>query len=161
MASIDPAIDAIDGGRLVWFTEGPPARGSSIPVAPRAQNIVVLSLLVGLAIGIGCVVLAEVLDHVYRSSGQVAHSLGLPILEAIDEIVTAQDRRHLLVKRVVITPLIVVCCLWVTGLTGSMAYLSISRPSTYQKLRRIPQAAIEFLAGDTRGETSQAPVDVS
>lgn len=149
LVRINPVLVALEQDRLVMFTEGPQARGSSIPIAPRAKDIVILSLLLGIAAGIACVVLAEVLDHVYRSTGQVARSLGLPILEAIDEIVTAQDRRRRLVNKLVVAPLILACGLGITCLTGSMAYLSLSRPSTYQKLRGIPQAAIEFFAGDT------------
>ena len=84
------------------------------------------------------------MDNIFRGSSQVARSLGLPILEAIDEIVTGQDRRRLLVRRAVVTPLVVTLCVALSGLTGSMAYLSIMQPRTYQEIRKIPQAALEL-----------------
>jgi hypothetical protein len=90
------------------------------------------------------VILAEVLDHVYRSSGQVARGLGLPMLEAIDEIVTGNDRRRMVVQQAVVTPLVIVMCVGLTGLTCSMAYLSLTRPWTYQRIRNIPQAALNL-----------------
>jgi hypothetical protein len=68
------------------------------------------------------------------------------MLEAIDEIVTPQDRRYLFVRRAVVTPMVVICFVALTSLTGSMAYLSIERPWTYQKLRKIPHAALRLFA---------------
>lgn len=146
VASIEPAIKAVTQDRLLQFSEGQPALGSSIAVSPKSTTIVLLALLAGIATGVVFVVLAEVFDHVYRSSGQVGRSLGLPMLEAIDEIVTPQDRRYLFVRRAVVTPMVVVCFVALTSLTGSMAYLSIERPWTYQKLRKIPQTALRLFA---------------
>ena len=94
IGQIEPAINAIDQNRLLQFSEGGPARGSSIPISPKASTIVLLALAAGIAAGIVFVLLAELFDNVYRSSGQVARSLGLPLLEAIDEIVTGTDRRR-------------------------------------------------------------------
>ena len=148
LASIEPAIKAIEQNRLLRFSQGQPARGSSMPVSPKATTIVLLALLAGIASGGVFVVLTEVFDHVYRSSGHVARSLGLPMLESIDEIVTGQDRRYLFVRNAVIIPLMVFCFIGLTGLTGSMAYLSIERPWAYQKIRKIPQAALQLFAGE-------------
>lgn len=158
VGSIAPSIKGLEQNRMVHFTDNGPARGGSIPISPKATTIVLLSLLAGLAAGGIFVILAEVLDHVYRSSWQVAHNLGLPLLEAIDEIVTAQDRRRALVQRAVVLPAIVLVCLGVTGLTGSMAYLSIKRPWTYQRLRHIPDAAIDLFI-DRGEENTESDAD--
>jgi len=144
LASIEPAINAVDQNRLLQFSEGQPARGSHIPVSPKSTTVVLLALLAGAVTGALFVVLAEVFDNVYRSSGQVARGLGLPMLESVDEIVTAQDRRRIFVRKAVATPAVVVCLIGLTGLAGSMAYLSIERPWAYQKVRKIPQAALQW-----------------
>ena len=115
--------------------------------------------MIGLAAGIIFVILAEVLDHVYRSTAQVAKSLGLPILDAIDEIVTATDRRRLIVRRLVVNPMIFTCGLLLTGLAGAMAYLSLNNPPAYETLRRLPQSAIEFFAGEEESEPPDSVVD--
>jgi hypothetical protein len=52
------------------------------------------------------------------------------------------------VYHAVVTPLIVLCCLGLTGLTGSMAYLSITQPWTYQKIRNVPEAALHLFIED-------------
>ena len=147
LAKIEPAIRVNQQGKLLHWTPGLPAAGSATPVNPKSRTVLLLSLLAGVAAGILFVVLAEILDHVYRSSSQVARSLGLPLLEAIDEIVTVRDRRRLLIHRTVITPFLLLVCLGVVSATGSMAYLSIERPRTYERIQRIPRAAIDLLAG--------------
>ncbi|MDO8629987.1 MAG: hypothetical protein Q7R41_05790, partial [Phycisphaerales bacterium] len=144
LSTIEPAIKAAEQDRLLQFSEGQPARGSATPVSPKAVTVVLLALLAGAVVGVAFVILAEVLDHVYRSSGQVARGLGLPMLEAIDEIVTGNDRRRMVVHQAVVTPLVIVMCFGLTGLTCSMAYLSLTRPWTYQRIRNIPQAALEL-----------------
>lgn len=149
LGSIEPAIKAVEQNRLLQFSEGQPARGSSIPVTPRASSVVFVSLLAGLAVGIIFVVLAEVFDQVYRSSSHVARSLGLPMLETIDEIVTSADRRRLFVRRVFITPLVVLCFVGVTVMSGSLAYLSLEKPSTYKRMSRVPRAVINLFAGES------------
>ena len=152
--SIEPAINAISQDRLMQFNEGQPARGSTRPVSPKANVVVLLSILAGIAAGIAVVILSEVLDRVYRSSGQVARSLGLPILEAIDEIVIADDRRRLLIRRVVLAPLLVIGLVGTAGLTGSMAYLSIHRPATYQRLKAVPATAAKVLGVEVSSNPS-------
>ena len=155
LAKVEPAIKANQQNKLVHWSVGQPARGGSIPVNPKARTVVLLALLAGIAAGVVFVILGEILDHVYRSSGQVARSLGLPILDAIDDIVTSQDRRRLLIRRTVVTPLVVLACVGLMGVTGSLAYLSIQQPYTYERIQRIPRATLEFFAGTT--PTPQTP----
>jgi hypothetical protein len=116
-------------------------------VNPKARTVLMMALLAGIATGVGFVILAEVLDRIYRSSAQVARSLGLPVLDMIDEIVTAQDRRRIFLRRVVATPLILIVCGGLLIATGSLAYLSIQRPHAYEQIQRVPRAAIDYLTG--------------
>jgi len=157
LSTIEPAIKAAEQDRLLQFSEGQPARGSVMPISPKAATVVLLSLLAGAVVGIVFVVLAEVLDHVYRSSGQVARGLGLPMLEAIDEIVTGNDRRRMMVHQAVVTPLLIVVCVGLTGLTCSMAYLSLTSPWTYQRIRNIPQAALDLFVDTHKSASNDAP----
>lgn len=152
LASIEPAIKAVEQNRLLQFSEGLPARGSSIPISPRSMAVVGLSLFAGLAVGILFVVLAEVFDQVLRSSSQVARMLGLPMLETIDEIVTSVDRRRLFVRKVVISPLVVAAFIGITAMSGSLAYLSLQRPWTYQRISQVPRAVIRLFAGTDQAE---------
>ncbi len=154
LAGIEPVIKTIEQGRLLQFSEGSPPIGGATPISPKSASIVVLALLAGLAAGVIFVILAELVDGVYRSSAHVAKSLGLPVLESIDEIVTGPDKRRILVQRAVVSPLIVACCLGMTGLAGSMAYLSLRRPWTYERIRSIPQAALELFIDSDQPEAT-------
>lgn len=154
VATIDPAINAFKKDKLLLFSQGTPARGSYRPISPKATTIVLLAILMGLATGTLFVILAEVFDHVYRSSSQVARSLGLPMLESIDEIITSEDRRYLFLRRMVVAPIVLVGFIGLTGLTGSMAYLSIEQPRTYQKLSQVPQAVLHLFAATPRDQTN-------
>ena len=107
------------------------------------------------------VILAEILDNVYRSSGHVARSLGIPILESVDEIITSKDRRRHLIQSLVIAPIILIVGLTCAGMTGAMAYLNITEPTAYEKLRRIPTAAIEFFAGSDSTDSDNELDNVS
>jgi len=149
LGKIEPAIKAIEQDRILQFTEGEPARGSIIPVNPKATTILLLALLAGLGAGVVFVMLAEILDSVYHNSTQVARSLGLPILETIDVIVTTADRRRLLVQQAVFAPLLLAAFLSLTGFTGAVAYMSIERPWTFQKIRALPQSAMKLFAANS------------
>ncbi len=160
LAMIEPAIKAVDQDRLLQFSVGQPARGSSTPVSPRSATVVLISLLAGIAVGVVFIVLAEVFDHILRSSNQVARGLGLPLLESIDEIITTHDRRRLFVRKVVVSPLVIACFMGLTGLTGSMAYLSLERPSAYQRMSRVPRAVLQLFANTSEASATATASDL-
>lgn len=156
VAALEPAITAAGQGRLIHFSDTAAAKGGAVPVRPTTNSIIFLALAAGAVIGAIFVILAEVFDHVYRSSGQVARSLGVPILEAIDEIITASDRRKRLVRRLVLAPLAASVFAGVTLGAGALAYLSLQQPWTYERIRGWPSAAIDAITPGGRKSTSQA-----
>ena len=161
LAAIEPALDAVKERRLLRFVQTQRAHGGSNPVSPKTSFVLLLAGLAGLAVGVLGVVLAEVFDHLYRSSAQVARGLGLPILEAIDEIVTAQARRRGVLRHAVIIPVVLFVLLGFTGTAGSLAYLSLERPATYEKIRQLPDRAYRILAGDSADQDVAATAEAS
>jgi hypothetical protein len=158
LSKIEPAIRVNKQGKLLHWSMGEPARGSRIPLDPKAKTIVLLALLAGALCGVIFVVLAEVFDHAYRSADQVSKSLGIPLLAAIDEIVTTEARRRLLIRRAVVAPIVLAIFVGFAGASGSLAYLSIQRPDTYLKLRDIPRAALELIATNVSpGDSATTP----
>ena len=151
--AFEPALAAIRDGKHIYFKKLKPASGGSTPVSPKTQATFVLALLAGLGAGAVFVVLAEVFDHIYRNASQISRSLGLPVLETIDEIVTSSDRRRLLLKRMVFTPMAVGVALCATGTSASLAYLSIERPWTFERIMRIPERATDWFADASEEET--------
>ena len=62
-----------------------PAKGSNVPVSPNRQNMLLMSLLLGLAIPAGVLVLIQVLDTKVRTRRDVKKILSVPFLGDIPE----------------------------------------------------------------------------
>jgi hypothetical protein len=147
VAQCDRGLTVENENRGILFTDVVPAGGSSVPVSPLAKTVVLLSLLAGLATGTLFVVIAELFDRRFRTSAQVTRALGLPILECIDEIVTAAERRRRFLHRALLLPAVSVLLSVAVGVSGGLSYLSFSRPDTYQRIMGMPRTAWAHLAG--------------
>ncbi|MCG3137206.1 MAG: hypothetical protein HJJLKODD_01049 [Phycisphaerae bacterium] len=103
------------------------------PDQPKSRTILLLALGVGLAFGACSVFLREFFDHTFHTANAVSFSLGVQILEGIDEILLPADRRRQLLKRLVAIP---VGCLFFGMLvtSGGLAYLSIEDPPKFNKI---------------------------
>ncbi|MFQ6048953.1 MAG: GumC family protein [Phycisphaerae bacterium] len=112
------------------------------PSSPRPLMIFVLSIGLGLAIAAACVVLAELLDRSFQSAGQVVRSLGIPVLEGIDEIVTPALRRRRLIRQMVLGPVLGVALVGSLGAAGMLTYLRLERPAIYDQLVSNPAALL-------------------
>ena len=154
LTRLEPGLRAVEQGRLLQFSEDRTVSGSAAPVSPKTSTVMLVALLAGVAVGAVFVVLAEVFDHAFRSSSRVARSLGLPILETIDEIVTAKDRRKNVIRQMVVVPVTVGCCLGALLITGMLAYTSVARPWAYERMVQLPTSAWHFVAGPPAEQAS-------
>lgn len=128
-------IDAKNQG--IEFITIEEAATSSRPISPRAESILLLAFGVGLAFGACAVFLREFFDHTFHTATSVSFSLGIPVLEGIDEILLPGDRRRALLRKLALVPVV---CLFAGVLvtSGSLAYLSLENP---QKFNRIVEKA--------------------
>ncbi len=124
-------IDAKDQG--IEFVTVHQASAMSRPVLPKSKTIMMLAIGLGLACGACAVFLREFFDSTFRNTTTVTQSLGVQVLESIDEIVLPADRRRLLLKKLVGVP-IAVMLIAATFVSGGLAYLSIEEPATYKRL---------------------------
>ncbi len=124
-------IDAKDQG-IEFITIGE-AESSRRPISPKAQSVLMLAFGVGLAFGACAVFLREFFDHTFHAATAVSFSLGVPVLEGIDEILLSADRRRLLARKLVMVP--VACAfLSVLVISGSLAYLSLEHPGRFKRI---------------------------
>jgi hypothetical protein len=140
-------LDIDDKDQGIEFATVQEAHCSSRPVLPKSQTVIMLALGLGLACGACAVFLREFLDHTFRTAGAVGHSLGVQVLEGIDEIVLPNDRRNHVVKRIVAIPAILLFA-GMTAIAGGMAYVSIENPPLYKSLVNRAEttwAALDFL----------------
>jgi len=109
------------------------------PTSPKSKTMLALALVIGIGAGLVSVLLAELLDRSFHTSKQVVQTLGLNILETIDEIITSADRARRFRRRFILAPVATVVLLGAVGLSTSMAYLSLERPTTYRRLMQKPR----------------------
>lgn len=124
-------IDAKNQG--IEFITIEEAATSSRPISPRAESILMLAFGVGLAFGACAVFLREFFDHTFHTATSVSFSLGIPVLEGIDEILLPADRRRMLLRKLALVPVV---CLFagVLATSGSLAYLSLENPKKFNRI---------------------------
>ncbi|UCG32832.1 MAG: hypothetical protein JSU68_14345 [Phycisphaerales bacterium] len=145
---LERTIDVELHSKDMGFSVVVPASPSSRPVSPRFSMVVMLSVLLALGVGVGVVLLAELMDRKFRTVNQVVRATGLPILETIGEILTPAERRSRFVRQVVLKPALAALLILVTGLSAYAAYTSIEHPATWSRWR----SHLAWHAGDRLGE---------
>jgi len=76
------------------------ARDDRTPVKSTKLKIIALGVMIGLATGVGLIVLIEYLDQTYKTIDDARESLGIPALGVIPAIFTPRDHRRRLWFRV-------------------------------------------------------------
>lgn len=117
------------------------------PSAPNALLVTLVCLGIAAAVGILVVLASELVDRSFRTAKQLKGALGIPLIESIDEILTAAVHRRRMVKRLVLMPVATAACAAALLLAGSMAYLSIERPRDYARLRSAPTRVTRVFFG--------------
>jgi len=139
VSEIASILNADESQRGVSFTVRTEPAGGSKPVRPQAVMILLCALLAGIAVAASAVLLKEVFDQTYHTARQITRSLGIAILETVDEIVTSADRARLFRRRVIYAPAIVTVMLSAVGLCCGAAYLSLANPQAYQRVMNRPR----------------------
>jgi hypothetical protein len=141
------ALTVENQNRGILFTDVVPVEGQHVAVSPLAKTVLLLSLLAGAVTGTVFVFIAELFDRRFRTSAQVGRSLGLPILENINEIVTAAQRRRAFLRRTILVPAVAALLLGMVLLSGGASYLSLSHPDSYERMTRVPRSVWARLGG--------------
>ncbi len=119
-AHIAKAVQSSAMGDLLVLLE--PARLPLEPFAPEKKNILLLSIFMGMALGIGAAILMEYLDLTLKSVEEIEDALELPILGAVprtqaavllDMEVRRKNRMRVLVPATVLTVLALAVASWV------------------------------------------------
>ncbi|MCB9865322.1 MAG: hypothetical protein H6816_01590 [Phycisphaerales bacterium] len=148
---ISSILNADESQRGVSFTVRAAPSGGISPVRPQAAMVLICALLAGIAFGAIAVLIQEVFDQTYHTARQITRSLGISILETIDEIVTSADRARQFRRRVIYAPAIVTVLAAIVGVCCVAAYLSLADPLTYQRAMNGPCHYLHRLQGSTAG----------
>jgi uncharacterized protein involved in exopolysaccharide biosynthesis len=101
------------------------------PITPKLSSTLLLSLGVGLSIGIVIVFLRELFDRSLRNPARVRNLLGIPVLETIGEIVVRSSPR-IWMERYCLPAVAAMQVLMILAL-GSLVYASLESPDTYAR----------------------------
>ena len=107
------------------------------PTSPNAIIVVAICLAIGAGVGVLMLLMAELLDRSFQTVRQLNTSLGIPVIESIDEILTEPARRRLILRRFVMLPAVTMAMGLTMSVVGAMAYLSLEHPESYERMRRL------------------------
>jgi hypothetical protein len=136
-----------DRNRTIHFAMVDDVREVSKPVLPSIRTVMVICFGLGLAVGALTVLFLELLDRSFRTVKQLRTSLGIPVIEGIDEIVTQAIARKRMIQRYFVVPTAAVVAFSLMFLATTMAYLSVESPSDYEALRSTPVHAYQYVIG--------------
>jgi uncharacterized protein involved in exopolysaccharide biosynthesis len=133
------------------------AKNSDRPVSPRGKAVMAVCTASGLAGAALLIGILELLDRSFRSAGQVARALGIPVLESIGVIPTPQVRRKRWLCRLLWAPTLTLL-LAVLLTTGALAYFSLEHPRAYDSaLTNLRDAVPRYLGLGGNCGTSVRP----
>ncbi len=93
LLSKEASIQLYEESPPAWRVTQPPTR-SSASVQPNPAFLIAFAVAAGLALGVGLAVLSEYARSSYRTVADLASVMNVPVLGAIETIVTRQERRR-------------------------------------------------------------------
>lgn len=143
LSQLERVLAAESGQRGTQFTLVEEPKDVNRATKPRVATVFAVCAGLGLAAAALAIALAELFDRSFRSAGQVARALGVPVLQSIGVIPTPHERRRLLITRLVWVPAAAVLLLALAG-TATLAYTSLAAPrlhrSAMQRVDRVLNA---------------------
>ncbi len=108
------------------------------PAKPTLVGILMIAAVMGLGTGLLLVVLSELLNRSFQNAEQAVDELKLPVMGAVNEIITPREmfRRKVLGWGLYPTIATVMMLILLSSIT--LAHLSLSQPSRYEKIIRKP-----------------------
>ncbi len=141
-------LSADESERGISFTELTPPTACIRPISPRSTTVLALSILAGLGAGAVGVLRKELFDQTYHTTKQVTRSLGLAVLESVEEFITSVERARMFRRRVIYAPAVVFVLLSAVGVSCAAAFLSIEKPDSYERYMTKPRALWQSVWND-------------
>jgi len=119
------------------------------PSSPASIMVLSICVVCGAAAGVLFMLLSELIDRSFRTTKQITSALGVPLIESIDEIVTAAVRRKRFIRRVLFVPVATFVLLFAMCIAGTMAWLSLESPTDFERLKKTPQRTMKLILGQS------------
>ncbi|MEK6644627.1 MAG: hypothetical protein AABZ08_12040 [Planctomycetota bacterium] len=139
-----------DSNRGIHFATVRDVDAAVRPSAPDPRVALGICLAIGGAFGAVVVLLAELLDRSFRTAQSLTTTLGVPLIESIDEILTASTRKRRILQRLIVMPTLAMAMSFVMLVAGAMAFMSIDNPGDYDAFKKSPHRVFSLLLGSSR-----------
>lgn len=110
-------VELISGPEGNPFEVMEEAEAPRLPTSPSPWLIRIIGLILGLGFGISITLLGEFASTSFRTATDVARAMGVPVLGAVNDIVTQRDRRRQAFQRLAIgfsSAALIAMILWIT-----------------------------------------------
>jgi len=110
-------VELISGPEGNPFDVMEEAEAPRLPTSPNPWIIRIVGLILGLGVGLGSTILGEYASTGYRTATDVARGMGVPVLGAVNKIVTQRDKRRMALQRAAIgfsSAALIAMILWIT-----------------------------------------------
>ena len=135
IAPIQHVLHLEDLDRSIHFATVQDVTAIAKPSSPDSRFVLLICFGIGLAAAVVSVLLAELLDRSYRTAKQLTTSLGMPVIESIDQIMTQAALRRKLIRNMLVMPTLGVVAVTVMLLAGTMAYVSLESTGDFEWMR--------------------------
>ncbi len=137
------ALKAEIGERGIRLRPLEPAPELSRPSKPDLKGILGMACALGVGLGGAIALLSELLDHSFRGVEQAVDELKLPVLGAVNEIVTPSEMFRRKVLGWGVYPAIGAVMTIALLASIALAYLSLDNPDQYDQLIKSPGRFVE------------------
>lgn len=151
------ALTAELGQRGINLAFIKPSGAIQRPSSPDLMQVLFAAMVLGIVAGVGCVLFADRTDQSITTLEQANRSLGVPIIGAVQEIVTRRHARLRLISKSVAYP--VVLAVFAASLGGGayLNYLSLRKPYMLAEVLGQPSLS-RLLGGDRPGDEASTAV---
>ncbi|HPF39423.1 MAG TPA: hypothetical protein P5081_13750 [Phycisphaerae bacterium] len=148
IAPVSQVLYLDNKNRSVRFSAIQGAWVSPTPVTPKSSLVMLICMGIGGAVGVLVVLIAELLDHSYRTAKQLTTSLGLPVIESVGEIMTAANMRRRMIRKVLVMPVAATIAITAATSSGLLAYLSLENPAKYGRVADSARRTVNEMLGN-------------
>ena len=128
------SLTAEDGNRGIQLNFIKPCGALSRPVSPDLTHVVMAALGMALLASAVSVLFAHRTNESFAGGEELAESVGVPLIGAVSEIISKQQRRIKRLRQCVIYPLNLAGMTAVLLVMTATLYLNLKRPETYHRI---------------------------
>lgn len=132
------SLTAEDGNRGIQLNFIKPCGELTRPVSPDLSHVLLAAVGMGLLSGAVSVLFAHRTNESYRSGEDLAQAMGVPLVGAVSEIISKQQRRIKRLRKCILYPLNVAGMSAVLLLLTGMLYFNLKRPEAFDRITTYP-----------------------